>query len=215
MFDRNKKAYKRSSCYVKQVNAGHDIKNNNQRHIIKENYAIFELSGNSYRSKEMMKKIIKAILCSYLSFCSIQILCFITAYTLLPSAVIEQINNAQYAYGIIVELLILLFIIGWINTVFLYFLYVTGINDKIFSAKSYVIESFLYYILNLAIGFIIGLIPTETKFYYHDIIINGSIISKNAYTLKFYYTAEAQIIYVYVILLLFYVARRMVKRLHD
>lgn len=63
-----------------------------------------------------MKKIIKAILCSYLSFCSIQILCFITAYTLLPSAFIEQINNAQYAYGILVELLILLFIIGWINT---------------------------------------------------------------------------------------------------
>lgn len=160
----------------------------------------------------MMKKIIKAILCSYLSFCSIQILCFITAYTLLPSAVIEQINNAQYAYGILVELLILMFIIGWINTAFLYFLYVTGINDKIFSAKSYVIESFLYYILNLAIGFIIGLIPTETKFYYHDITINGSIISKNAYTLKFYYTPEAQIIYVYVILLLFYVARRMIKR---
>lgn len=151
---------------------------------------------------------IKRILYSYFFFCVIQVLCFTITYTFLLIA-----NNMQFA-GNSIEALFLFsiqtFIIGCFNTVFLIFLHLTGINNVILlNAKSCIIESILYYVLSVVIGFIIVSIPTESKFYYHDIIINGNIISKNAYTLKFYYTDEAQIAYIYIILLLFYIVKKL------
>lgn len=48
------------------------------------------------------------------------------------------------------------FIIGCVNTVFLIFLHLTGINNVILlNAKSCIIESILYYVLSVVIGFII------------------------------------------------------------
>lgn len=96
----------------------------------------------------------KRILYSYFFFCVIQVLCFTITYTLLLIA-----NNMQFE-GNSIEALFLFsiqtFIIGCVNTVFLIFLHLTGINNVILlNAKSCIIESILYYVLSVVIGFII------------------------------------------------------------
>lgn len=106
--------------------------------------------------------------------------------------------------------------IGGINTIFIIILYFLNINKEILiNRKACITESVLFYILNAVISFIIDKVPTEIKFYHHAIIADdGNIISSNAYSAKFWYTDEAQIIYVYAILFLFYVIKKILYRYH-
>lgn len=155
---------------------------------------------------------IKKILYSYCLFCTTQIICFITTYILL--LISDNIQSANNSIEGLFYFSFYSFIIGGINTFFLITLYSLKINRQILTnIKACVTESVLFYILSVIIRLIISAIPKDIKFYYHNIIAHdGNIISSNAYTLKFWYTDEAQIIYVYTILFLFYVIKRIIYR---
>lgn len=153
--------------------------------------------------------IAKKIPCAYLYFCTIQIIC-LTAIWILSSLILnEQVINKTIIEGLFF-FCIWSFMIGGINTIFIIILYFLNINKEILiNRKACITESVLFYILNAVISFIIDKIPTEIKFYHHTIIADdGNIISSNAYLAKFWYTDEAQIIYVYAILFLFYVIKK-------
>lgn len=160
--------------------------------------------------KAMKINMIKKILYSYFSFCIIQIACFVATSILLLITDNEKFTSNGIA-GLF-SFSVYSFFVGWVNTLFLILLYFVGINKVILiNKKACIVENVIYYVLSVGIRFIISLIPTDMKFYYHDIIANGNIISSNAYTLRFCYTDEAQIIYVYTILLLFYIVKRAVS----
>lgn len=152
----------------------------------------------------MRQDLVKHITYSYLIFCIVQVICFIILGLFLILIHNEPFSSSHVigSFSFIVYTLIFS---GLFNTLFLFFLYLLKIDTGIiYDIKRCFVESVFYFALYFILGVIIDSVPDNLKFYYHDIWVDGNLISKNAYTLKFYFTDEARIIYVYIVLTLYY-----------
>lgn len=152
----------------------------------------------------MRQDIVKHITYSYLIFCIVQAVCF-TILGLFLILIYNESFSSSHVIGYISFIVYTLIFSGLFNTLFLFLLYLLKIDTGIIlDNKRCFVESVFYFALHFIIGVIIDSVPANLKFYYHDIWADGNLISQNAYTLKLYYTEEAQIIYVYIVLTLYY-----------
>ena len=152
----------------------------------------------------MRQDLVKHITFSYLIFCIVQVICF-TILGLFLILIHNEPFSSSYVIGFFSFIVYTLIFSGLFNTLFLFLLYLLKIDAGIiFDIKRCFVESVFYFALYFIFGLIIDSVPANLKFYYHDIWVDGNLISKNAYTLKFYFTDEARIIFVYIVLTLYY-----------
>ena len=109
-------------------------------------------------------------------------------------------NNVMY--GLLILSIITFGYFGWFNLLFLWFLYFVKINRAwVMSYRICFVESFLFWTIFYIIRLVIDNLPHNIKFYYtQPKVENGITISNTVYTICPYFSDNAQLLYVYIIL---------------
>ena len=151
-----------------------------------------------------MKKLKTLFLASFISiliFWAVQMFLYIGTTVLMYAW-----EGVEFPDNMLYELIILSIItfgyLGWFNVLFLLFLYFTKVNRIwINNYRICFIESLLYWIIFYIIRLVMDILPDNLKFYYtQPKVEKGIIISNTAYVISPYFSDDAQLLYVYIIL---------------